>query len=268
MYWVSDLLSFVLSKVLNYRSAVIDENLLNSFPNKSAEERAAIKQTFYRNLSDIIVETIKSFTISKKSVLKRNRIINQELLDSWHEKNQPIIVVMGHQCNWEWALLRSALSLNQKIMVVYKPLSNRYFNQLFLKTRSRFGVTMIAMKDVKNYFINNQNESFCSAFVTDQSPSNSKRAEWIPFLNQETAVMSGTGFLAETFNVPVLFGTAVREGRGHYAYTMEPLIDHPKEAGSRAITIAHTKRLEAMIHEAPGHWLWSHKRWKHKRETA
>ncbi|WP_315818250.1 hypothetical protein [Paraflavitalea speifideaquila] len=33
------------------------------------------------------------------------------------------------------------------------------------------------------------------------------------------------------------------------------------------ITEAHTKRLEADIIENPETWLWTHRRWKHKRPS-
>lgn len=261
LYWVSNFICFFFSKVLRYRSEVIDTNLRNSFPEKSETERTALKKAFYLNLSDLIVEIVKGFTVSKKTIMQRNQVFNQELLDSWDEKGQPVIAVMAHQCNWEWALLRAGLTLKQDIMVVYKPLSNKYFDRLMNRTRSRFGVTMVPMKEASSYFKNNQNKSFCSALVCDQAPNNPKRAQWVEFLNQKTAVLPGAGILSKKHNMPVLFVSAVREKRGYYSYHIEPLTDIGMDAVS--VNVAHTKRLEEMILDAPEGWLWSHKRWKH-----
>jgi len=266
LHLFSDGIRFLLSKVFKYRSTVIDENLLKAFPGKSNAERAVIKHDFYRNLSDTIVETVKSTTVSKDVLLERVKIENHELLDYWHEKKQPIIVVMAHQCNFEWAVLRSAITLKQNVVIIYKPLSNPYFDAFFKKNRSRFGANLLPMKAVTQYFKDNTGTSFCGAFVSDQSPRVPDRAHWVDFLNTETAVLPGVGLLAKKYNLPILYASAVRNKRGHYTFRIEPLIDDPSELTALDISKAHTQRLERMILDCPSDWLWSHKRWKHKRK--
>ena len=44
-----------------------------------------------------------------------------------------------------------------------------------------------------------------------------------------------------------------------------PSVMEPKELKQGEITEIHTKRLEQIIQEKPELWVWSHKRWKHKR---
>jgi KDO2-lipid IV(A) lauroyltransferase len=56
--------------------------------------------------------------------------------------------------------------------------------------------------------------------------------------------------------------------RGYYNFTVELLFEHSAGLPEHAITNAHTKRLEESIMARPEFWIWSHRRWKHKRETT
>jgi Kdo2-lipid IVA lauroyltransferase/acyltransferase len=54
--------------------------------------------------------------------------------------------------------------------------------------------------------------------------------------------------------------------RGHYSLTFHLITDKPRETKTHEITEKHTRFLEQIIKEEPAYWLWSHRRWKHKRE--
>ena len=68
IYLLSDLLYFILFKIVGYRTEVVLKNIKNSFPEKDAKEQKAIMAKFYRHLCDLIVESIKGFTISEKQI--------------------------------------------------------------------------------------------------------------------------------------------------------------------------------------------------------
>jgi KDO2-lipid IV(A) lauroyltransferase len=44
------------------------------------------------------------------------------------------------------------------------------------------------------------------------------------------------------------------------------LTENPKDTAENEITEMHVRALEKAIIEHPDNWLWSHRRWKHKRE--
>jgi KDO2-lipid IV(A) lauroyltransferase len=46
------------------------------------------------------------------------------------------------------------------------------------------------------------------------------------------------------------------------------LAEHPNELPENALTELHTRRLEQDIIAYPETWLWTHRRWKHKRPGA
>ncbi len=76
LYFFSDLLAFLLRKVFKYRLKVIEENISLSDLNLSKEQEKDLIKKIYANLSDIIVEGVKSFTMSRSLVLKRHKVLN------------------------------------------------------------------------------------------------------------------------------------------------------------------------------------------------
>ena len=71
LYLFSDFLFLIMYRLIGYRKKVVFTNLKNSFPNKSDQELKAIMADFYRHLCDIIMESMKGFTISEKQLRKR-----------------------------------------------------------------------------------------------------------------------------------------------------------------------------------------------------
>jgi KDO2-lipid IV(A) lauroyltransferase len=86
------------------------------------------------------------------------------------------------------------------------------------------------------------------------------------FLNQDTAVLYGTEKYAKEYNYPVLFGTITKEKRGYYTFQFSVVETEPANSPYGSITEKTTKLLEAEILKAPQYWLWTHRRWKHKRK--
>ena len=101
IYFLSDILYFILYKLVGYRTEVVLENIANSFPEKEDKEHKTIMSQFYRHLCDLIVESIKGFTISEKQLRKRLIVRNQEIGDKYAQNGQGVIFVGGHINNWE-----------------------------------------------------------------------------------------------------------------------------------------------------------------------
>lgn len=264
LYFIADLLFVILYYVAGYRRAVVRENLYNSFPEKSPDERGKIEKKYYRYLADLIVETIKTISISEKDVNKRMVPVNPEILDQYFTKGKSIIAVSGHYGNWELAALKCGLLTDHRRVIVYKPLSNKLFNDFFNKNRSRFGCTMVSMKQTFRKMIEFKNELTLNVMIADQSPVREEVQYFTTFLNQPTAILLGIEKLAKAIDAVVVFFGIERVKRGYYQYTFVPLIEEPKLAGPYEITEAHVRCLETMIRAKPEYWLWSHRRWKIK----
>ena len=264
LYLVADLLFIILYHLVGYRRKVVQENLLNSFPGKSAAERKGIERKYYKYMADLMVETIKSVSMSKRSVQRRMICTNPEMMQHYFDQGKSILAAAGHYCNWEMATLSFGFLTDKRRVVVYKPQSNEVFTDFFNRTRSRFGATMVAMRQTLRKMIEYKNELSFSVLVSDQTPTLQDAKYWTTFLNQPTAVFLGIEKLTKVVDCVVIFYRIDLVKRGHYTYTFVPLVEEPKFSKPYEITEAHVRYLEKLIREKPEYWLWSHRRWKIK----
>lgn len=259
LYFISDILVLVM-RIVGYRKKVIDQNLANAFPNSPIIYRNQLRNKFYENLADILVESLKSFSITSAEIKKRVQFKNPELALTLIENNKSFITLSSHQCNWEWQLLASSL-LGINIDAAYKEIRNKPINKLMYDMRSKFGANLIESKQFIREAIKRKNEIRGIAMVGDQRPG--KNADYnAVFLNQQTAMFTGAEKLAKSFDYPVLFMEMHRVKRGYYAITLSLVENPPYNKNTYSITSKYIELLEKSIKIAPEQWLWSHKRWK------
>lgn len=267
IYVLADFLSFILFYFIKYRKDIVLYNLKNAFPEKSDFEIKQITKKFYKNLSDITLESIKGFSMSKKELLKRYKVLNPELINNYLPERSSFIGIGSHYCNWEWGVLSFSLQFPQQTIGFYKPLTNKYTNNYLLKTRAAWGMYLESIKGTADVFAKNSDTPTIFFMISDQSPSNLKKSIWIDFLNQETPFLHGAEFYARKMNYPVIYGDVQRVKRGFYTIYLSIIESQPKETVESEITHKLAKKLESIIIEKPENWLWSHKRWKHKRRN-
>ncbi len=191
---------------------------------------------------------------------------SQQLMQKLFKEHKSLVLVMGHFGNWEWGGNTFAISLQHQLYVIYHPLQNRHFDALTYKMRSRFGSKLLAMQDTFRKMLSYKNEATTTAFIADQTPP-PENAYWMQFLNQETPVYKGTEVIAKKMKYPVVYTSINRIKRGYYEMNIEMLCEHPENTREGEITEMHTRRLEQDILRQPEIWLWSHKRWKHKKNV-
>lgn len=252
--------------VIGYRRKVVMQNLRNSFPDKSEMELKKLEKKFYHYLCDLFLETFKTLTISPNKMAKhcypteKAIAIFRKLAD----ENRNSVIVMGHYGNWEWGGNAFSFNCKQQLYVIYHPLANKYFNDLIIKMRKRFGTDLIKMKETFKDMYSKKEELNTTAFIADQTPSPEK-AYWTTFLNQDTPVFQGVEKISQKLNYPVVYISIKRLDRGHYVVDADMLFENPQDTKENEILESFTRRLEADIIDQPEIWVWSHKRWKHKR---
>jgi len=268
LYFISDFLFVILYYLVGYRRNVVQENLRNSFPEKSDEERSLIEKKYFKYMADLMLETIKSVSMSEKQVHRRMTCTNPELMEHYFGQGKSIIAAAGHYGNWELACLTFGFLTDKKRLVVYKPQSRDVFTDFFNRTRSRFGTTMISMKQTLRKMIEYKNELTFLVLAADQTPARNEALYFTTFLNQPTAVFIGVEKLTSLRDCVVIFYRIDLVKRGHYTYTFVPLVENPKETRPFEITRVQVSYLESLIRERPEYWLWSHRRWKIKPEDV
>lgn len=266
LYLFSDFLYLVLYYIVGYRRKVVAINLKNSFPGKSEEERKSIEKKFYRHLSDIMVETFKLTHMSVASQRKRLTYSNLEIIDKLRAEKRDVIAVLGHYNNWEWPTLLPEY-LKYKTVIIYKPLQNKYFNDFINKQRSKDGIVLTPTSQVIREIINFRHNGIntVTIFIADQIPAKGDIRYWTTFLNQDTAVFTGVGKIAAKFDMAIVFFNIQKLKRGYYNLSVELLFEHTAGLSEDIITDKHVRRLEEIIIEKPEYWIWSHRRWKHKK---
>lgn len=264
LYRFSDLTFLILYHLIGYRKKVVTTNLTNAFPEKSKQEILEIRRKFYRYFCDLIFESLKTLTISPRSLRKHIKFEDPSLFQQFYDTGQSVIVVMGHFGNWELAGARFALEPIHQLFVIYHPLKNQYFENLIYRARTRLGNGLYAMKNALRGMLSDRSKVTATAFIADQTPSN-QNAHWMEFLNQDTPVFAGTEKIARKLKYPVIYISVKRPKRGIYTIEPELLFEHPEETTETEISQKHTKRLQQDIHQQPEIWLWSHRRWKRKR---
>lgn len=265
LYRLSDFLYYIL-KLSGYRRDVVLQNLRNSFPDKREAEIEILCEQYFRYLCDLMLETFKTLRMTEKEAKERCVFKNTTWLDELYKKKKSIIIVMGHYGNWEWAGPSFSLYTNYQLNVIYRPLSNTHFENMMTSMRTRFGTRITPVNLTLRKMVEYKNEVTATAFIADQTASK-RDAYWTTFLHQDTAVFTGPEKLASKFNYPVVYMNVNRLRRGYYDISPELLFEEPNKTGDGEISEAFTNRLEKEIIRNPPIWLWSHKRWKHKREN-
>ncbi|MBK0382574.1 lysophospholipid acyltransferase family protein [Pedobacter sp. SD-b] len=268
LYLLSDFIYLVLFYVIKYRRHVVLSNLQNSFPDKSLEELKAIEKKFFKYLADLFVETIKMISAPPSFIEKRFSFSNIELLRKYEEKSQSYLSAVGHYGNWEWSAIVTPIAMKAAVLIIYKPLNNAFFDDFFKKAREKSGAKMIRMKTSLKEIIRRKNDLTSTIFATDQTPAHGDSQAWVTFLNQETAVFMGLEKIAKSTNSPIIFCDVALAKRGYYTCDFKLVCDDPSKTDTLEITKKHTKILEDRINAEPAYWLWSHKRWKYKKEVA
>jgi KDO2-lipid IV(A) lauroyltransferase len=268
LYAISDYLFFWLYNVIGYRKKVVRENLKNSFPQKTDSELKQIEVKFYHHLCDLILESLKAYTISEKQLRKRCTIKNPEIMEQFAKNGKSICIAMGHYGNWEWAGQRVSMDSQFKLLVLYRNIKNSYFNNFMQRLRGRFGAVPVEMRETIRAILKYQKKNIpiATVFIADQTPP-PENAFWIDFLNQKTPVFKGTEKIAKKYNLPVLFGQVHKLKRGYYEIELSILCENSSELSEGELTRLHTQKLENYIEQKPEFWLWSHRRWKHKPEN-
>jgi KDO2-lipid IV(A) lauroyltransferase len=250
--------------LIPYRKKVIQNNLKKSFPKATEKELNELLYRFYGYLTDQLVEFLKGASITKDEILERYEIRNEAVVNDFINKGIPVILVAGHQGNWEWAIHRLALTKNI-YDIIYQKLNNPLFNEFTSQVRSRFGnIHLIEKKESILLTRDRKDIPRAVCLAADQAPQKPESAYWTTFLHQDTAFFTGMERFAREYNYPVIFAEAVRIKRGKYTLTYELIANVPFEELARGEIIERfARRLEKSINDYPEQYLWSHRRWKH-----
>jgi len=265
IYFLSDIFYWFVYYVVGYRKKVVIKNLKNAFPEKSEIEITAISKKYFRHFADLTLETIKMRGMKPADFEERMKVTNADLVNRYFENGKSVMVLTMHYNNWEWGTYLS-VHLKHNCLAVYKPLQNVLFDRFMNKTRSKFGTHLVKNDQILRRVLQaeKQNKPVFIWLAGDQTPPEFHKF-WFRFLNQDAMFYPGPAFISKRFNQPVFFQKTEKTERGKYQITFELLFENPAQFSETEIIKTYIQRMEEVIREQPVFYLWSHKRWKHKR---
>jgi KDO2-lipid IV(A) lauroyltransferase len=266
LYLFSDFVYLIVYHLIGYRKKTVRENLALALPHLTAEERLIIEKKSFRHLCDMFLEMIKTMTISNKEISKRFVFTNIEVYKNLEAQEKSISMMLAHYASYEWVISMNAY-VNFSPFAIYKKLANPYFDKLVRDIRSRFKANLITTKEtIPTIIKNNQNKELSIfGFASDQSPRISSAFHWQKFMGIEVPVHTGAEMLSKKYDMNVIFLKVKKLKRGYYQASFEVLSENAKEVPNYEITDKFLKLVEQQILEAPEYYLWTHKRWKHRR---
>ena len=274
LYGLAGGMYVLLAYVVRYRWRVVVSNLRNSFPEKSEAEVRRIGRQFYWHFAQVMVEILKLAAISPAELRRRMHFVNPELMTRHFAENRLVLSLGSHRGNWEWILSGAALEFPERAAGVYKPLNNSFFEQLMRRLRTRLGAEAVPMLATLRYLVQHRGEGRTISLLTDQAAGPEDRPYWTHFMGQDAGFYTSADRLAAQFKCGVLYVGIRRVRRGYYEVKFSELPDGlaaaaaasaPTEAARYPVTEAFIRHLEADIRATPEQYLWTHRRWKHKR---
>ncbi len=260
---ISSCVAFLAWRVFPFRGPVVRANLQTAFPQLDAARLTDLMRRYYAGYSDVLFEIIKSARLSAPELRANVRFINLEFAQAYLRRGRPVILLAGHQCNWEWMLLALSLELGWPLDAAYKPLVNPWAEANMNAVRCRFGARLVPVQKLLGDIMQRRNVVRAIAMVADQEPVSSEQKHWTRFLNRDSAFFLGAEAVSRSMRYPALFMTMRRVGRGRYEIGFELLADPSVETlAAGEFTERYARRVEQQILAAPADWPWSHKRWR------
>jgi len=266
LYAFSDFVYLIVYRLIGYRKKTVRTNLNMTLPHLSEKERRLVEKKFYHHMCDMFLEMIKTMSISQKEMEKRFAFTNLEVYKDLEKKGKSIAIITAHYATYEWII-----SINKYIdfegYAIYKKIRNPHFDKLVKNIRSRFKAFLIDTKETPATIERNRREKRLSVygFASDQSPKADKAHHWQKFMGITVPVHTGAEMLSKKYDMNVILLQVEKIKRGHYEATFERIFENVNSIPNYQITDYFLQKLEEQILNKPEFYLWTHKRWKHKK---
>lgn len=270
LYFLSDCTYILLYRIIGYRKSTVRKNLALALPHLSEKERREVEKKSYRHFCDTFFEMAKSLSITDKQIRQRFTFTNMDLAHEYEGKGKSVVLLVGHYGSYEWLLSMNMYFKTYKGIGIYKAIRNKYFNELVKRIRRRFGAQLIGTKSIIPAMRKNAREGIKGfyGFISDQSPKSQSIIYYGKFFGVEVPMQVGGEILAKKLDMNVMFARVEKVSRGHYQCTFVPLEGSPKDYPNFAVTDWFMKLLEEQIIEKPEYYLWTHKRFKHRKKNV
>jgi KDO2-lipid IV(A) lauroyltransferase len=252
-----------LARVAGWRKALVMDGLALCQPGRDPAELRNQAREFYAGLGRIVAEFLYGARMTTTEFEERVRFENDDVVREALAGGRRVLMVAGHQCNWEWLHLEISRRFGEQVVAPYKPLSRDGPDRWLLGTRKRFGAIMVPAKELGPYLVSRRRQVRLIAMLADQSPSaKSEKQVWLPFFGRDTSFFQGPGWIGEKLRFEPVFADMSPMDRGRYVVRFRPLAAPEARLDAEQVLTAYVRALEQQIRQHPAHYFWAYNRWK------
>lgn len=268
---ISSFIAWLAHRVVRYRLKLCRENISSSFPEMSDKDIDKTVKDFYHFLADYFIETMKLGTMSADEMRRRMKFENIEEVNDDLRAGHNVSIFLGHYCNWEWvSSMPLWLDLSTGVIPcqIYHPLSNVAADKTFGAIRSRFGATNLPMATSAKTLMemNAKGIPSITGYIADQTPTWRALHLWLPFLHHDTAVFIGAEKISRKIQAAAYYLDMSRPQRNMYVGKFIKISPDAAQESANSLTETYFRHLESSIRSNPPFWLWTHNRWRHRRQ--
>jgi KDO2-lipid IV(A) lauroyltransferase len=250
--------------VIGFRKKVVQEHLLQAFPEKDEGWRRKVLHDSFRHLGREGLATFLLSGLSREEILARTEVEGLELLEDAIAQGKGVILATGHFGNWEIGgagLAVRGIPLDIIVQHQRNPLFDRDLN----RNRTRLGLRMIMRGDAPKETLRSLRKGRVVGIAGDQNRR--RDGVFVDFFGKKASTARGAAVFALRTGAPLLLGVSRRlEGKiARYRWSIGPVEFEPSgdmEEDVLRLTQAHTAHLEREIVRTPEQYLWQHRRWK------
>ena len=244
-------------------------NLAAAFPEKSQKERDEIRGTMWDNLGRVVGEYAHLGRFSPKGEDPRIGYSFPPGMTAESLKHQPLIFVSAHLGNWEMMPI-IAEQMGFDGAAVVRPPNNPYIADWVARQRRINGpATMIAKHNAARSMLAQLRGGKMLCMLVDQKL---REGIAVPFFGRDAMTTPAPAALSLKTGAHIVIASNRRLPGARFHVTIFPALDFvpsgDDERDTLALTTAITARIEEIVRDDPGQWLWIHNRWPTARDIA
>jgi KDO2-lipid IV(A) lauroyltransferase len=243
-------------------------NLAAAFPQKTAAERNAIRRTMWDNLGRVVGEYPHLEKFSPKGEDPRIGYTLPPDVPLESLIGRPVIFLSAHLANWEMMpILGHQLGIDGAAVV--RPPNNPYVADWVARKRRINGPsTMIAKHNAARPMLAQLRGGKMLCMLVDQKL---REGVAVPFFGRDAMTTPAPAALALKTGARIVFASNRRLPGARFHVTVLSSLDFVASGDEArdipALTAAITARIEEMVRDNPGQWLWIHNRWPTARDA-
>jgi KDO2-lipid IV(A) lauroyltransferase len=246
------------------RRTVVERQIAAAFPDLGPAAVRDVARRAYAHLGLVTVETALLSRMGPADVLAMvERADGWDIVERRIALGKGLIVVSGHLGNWELGAAYLA-ARGYQVDAVVRRMGNPLFDAYLTRARSRLGMTVVRDRDAVRRTPRTLRAGRAVGLLIDQAGLNTA-STYVPFFGRPAKTPRGAAVFALRLDVPMVFGTALRQPGGRYRVFIEDVpvtstgdLDHDVDV----VVARYTEVLERHIRLAPDQYFWHHRRWK------